>query len=368
MKNRTYIYLVLATAGLLVSAGAASAAVMSSESYSVPTYTISGGGTLEMSSSNYSLRDLKAQAVIGTSESGNYDLRIGGVPEEEGGGAAGGVQVAISREGDSVGDAIIVSWTTSPTGAAVDVYRLTTTEADSSIYTTEASAWTVIMNNVTVSSTIESTQVGTGYAQAYYKVIPTGQTALFGTAEAVGKFNKDVPVGLSLFSVPFLPTATGLNTVLGAQLSNGDLIYYFTGVAWVDSTLSGGTWSGGVTDVQPDLGYWIRVQATPKTITVCGPLASASSRNITVDSGLNLDGTAYPVSVTLEDSSLGAALTSPSSGTGKVYYFTGSAWLDSTWNSTSWENKGVTHLQPTLGYWIRRDNTGSGSWTYPRPY
>ena len=277
--------------------------------------------------------------------------------------------LSISREGNTPGSAIRISWTSSSTP---DVYALYGDGTGQ--YVTAETTWNKVTNPTALGYQayngylLHLNQVGGGSPEAYYKALaPGASNTLLPSAEAVGKFDITLPVGLSLISVPLIPASSEINSAIGNQLSNNDKIFNFTGSAWINSTLIGGNWSGGITNILPDLGYWTVIQSL-KTVTIVGSVPNSPARTIELISGLSLKGSSYPAQVSIESSGLSEALLYPASGTGIIYYFTGSAWKSSTWNGTAWVNKGIPYLQPKCGYWIKRNNSDSSTWNYPRPY
>lgn len=219
----------------------------------------------------------------------------------------------------------------------------------------------------------------------YYRIKLSGSSGYVNNT--VGKFDVDAKTGFTLTSIPFIFTseaATSLDAVIGTQLTGGtvpvssDRIYAYISSppygSWKQAYLktgSGAGWSGTLRNYGPDIGAWVRILEghSDVKLTYVGIVSEAASREIVLRQGFNLIGTAYPVVVSIEASSLESVLTSGDSpaNADRIYSFNNGTW-DQSWLKTGEGWKGnVKSLSPGKAYWIKKQGS-TGTWFYPKPY
>ncbi|MFC1540626.1 beta strand repeat-containing protein [Candidatus Margulisiibacteriota bacterium] len=279
--------------------------------------------------------------------------------------------LTVTREGDSVGSNIIISWATDPSGW-VDVYRLTTSEATSSVYTSEASAWTLIFSETSSTSTVETSQVGTGYAQAYYKVIPAQRTDMLSTAEAAGKINVTAPLfppDIELIAIPLIPSTTEITSVIGDQFNPGNAevwsFYNAPTSGWRSHSYNGSSWGGSLPEgLMPlDRGYWIKSTTATKEITFVGSVPNADR-----DIGFNTEtlffyGNSFPVIVPWTSTGLNTIF-----DTNDQVWQWSDGWQSKIYDGgNTWSGSSLTGLMLRHGFWILKQSEAE-TWTYPKTY
>lgn len=291
--------------------------------------------------------------------------------------------ILITREGDTAGSNIGLSWTCS-TGN-VDIYTKTGT------FGTDPSLWTKGFSSVSGTQQVDNNQVGNGINK-WYKIVPAGATLTTAdlTQEVLGKFDiHGEPGTYTLFSLPLRPFGSfNINSIIGGQVngenlpSNADEILIYNGVAydtcWYRST---GEWYQGLAvtsaEMRPDYGYWLYVNSahTAINISLVGKIEnSPRSINITGSGGYTLVGSNYAKRVELDNSGLyasGATEAALPGNSSKVLSYNGvgydEAWLRSV------DHKWYTAfalttigLEPGKGYWIYEPNS-SYTWNYLLP-
>ena len=191
---------------------------------------------------------------------------------------------------------------------------------------------------------------------------------------------------MALISLPLIPNDTSIANVLGNQFegaegndfTSADYIYYLEpGENSPQSFYNGIAWQGKLTDIYPDKGYVFITQGghPARTITVVGAVAQ-ESRVISIKrksyTGLNLLGTAYPVSVFLQPDNTGLSGTSPKEGTGfdnadYIYTFETNSAPQAFYNGSNWSGK-LNKLKIGKGYVYIKQVDGEVNWTYPKQY
>ena len=149
--------------------------------------------------------------------------------------------INIVRDGDTVGSSVTITWTTNPANTAVDVYILNCaidqpTASYTSYFTTDATKWVKLADNITVGHGQINDTVGTG--NAFYIKLITHGTTLKNTdlaTNVVGKFDlivgpSDTQADKFFVSLPLAPIAPKTNSVadiFGAQVVDGDGVLLF---------------------------------------------------------------------------------------------------------------------------------------------
>ena len=293
----------------------------------------------------------------------------------------------ISREADSAGSAVILTW--DPT-SEVDVWS--TTEGY-----TSWEGW-VMEGSTTESRWHDPNQVGAGDDEKYYKVVlhNVGATAI-GSADAVGKVNIDCSPGYSLISVPFDSDERGINKVIGSQLTSGnqlnaDAIYHKAGAgssvfkkAYLSATgwLDAATGNPSTILISPEAGYFIEVGSgnPARDVTVVGRVI-ADERTVTMEVGYSMVGSVFVKDISLADSesnlySSGALpgnqlnadaifyKPSASSSSYKKAYLSSS---DNQWHDAATGAANPFGIMPRFGYFYQRQGASSLKWVRPSPY
>src|SRR3989339_807991 len=329
---------------------------------------------------------------IATAESGNFTIK-----KDEGYVPTGPLTLSIQRENDSIGSAIKVLWQETGEEIIPDFYILTGTGSGS--YVEDPNNWTQISSyggdfkiDYTNNYLTHQNQVRAGEVEVYYKALYTGTPlADLASAVAVGKVNISLEASssyakLALISLPLIPNDTSIANVLGNQFegaegndfTSADYIYYLEpGENSPQSFYNGIAWQGKLTDIYPDKGYVFITQGghPARTITVVGAVAQ-ESRVISIKrksyTGLNLLGTAYPVSVFLQPDNTGLSGTSPKEGTGfdnadYIYTFETNSAPQAFYNGSNWSGK-LNKLKIGKGYVYIKQVDGEVNWTYPKQY
>jgi len=215
----------------------------------------------------------------------------------------------ISREADSAGSAVILTW--DPT-SEVDVWS--TTEGY-----TSWEGW-VMEGSTTESRWHDPNQVGAGDDEKYYKVVlhNVGATAI-GSADAVGKvnihcFGEDsyTPV-----SIPFIQqygndwdNVIGDQLVSGASQSTSDQIYSYDGAGYASAEYLSST--GGWTNIpgfqgfdnQIGFGYFVYIQPgnPSREVTVVGKVSTVEVQTtILGNDKYTFIGNPFPIKANLDD-------------------------------------------------------------------
>jgi len=222
----------------------------------------------------------------------------------------GSVRLTISREGESVGANIRVSWV-----APIPINLYALTGPGTGVYTNEVSAWhwidpaMVVGYNFYPGYVIHSGQVRAGTSEVYYKALIAGLDPYryLASAEAVGKFNMNIGTGFNLISIPFATTPSADATVeriFGrGQLTSGgpdtaDALYYKPSAGlpnYLKAYLSSTGWVGGsvMEPINPALGYFLEAHAD-KIVTVVGEVALRAGRTVKFDPDYTIFGILYP--------------------------------------------------------------------------
>jgi hypothetical protein len=240
--------------------------------------------------------------------------------------------------------------------------------------------------------------------QRYYWVQEQGGNTSLNT---VGKFAIIVQPNMNLVSIPLVPFSTACSALVRTQLTgaaselNADRVWKWNlssnnyQIAWlVSGGLYDGEWWDSSTDtvsnmtLDADTGFWIQNRHAIQKVTFRGEVSDIPNRMISLVTGIQLIGSAYPVEVLLTDSELwqdGATGAINEIDADRIlawdtvaqsYKF---AWLidgagppyDGKWWDSSTGSETTIKLNPGSGYWFElRDLPGHGNfiWTYPKPY
>jgi hypothetical protein len=300
---------------------------------------------------------------------------------------------SITRDADTVGSSVTVSWQTDTANASVDVYALTGT------FTTDAAGgWTKTADstNITTNKFTDANQVGTGTAK-YYKIMPTGATLQNSdlTQEVVGKF--DLSVGPSdtqperaLISLPLQTTSTNITSVFGTQPQENDAIAVIdNNFAIVSGKIyTGGSWQDiqgtpGLNDLNQGYAF-VYTTLTPKYMTVVGKvLETSNTRSIvggTDANGPKLSWIANSLPMPVMVSDVKTGLNGLSSGADATVGAQ-TALIDAnasiignnyalhnapaTWVDTNTQSSTMV-LQPGRGYMLTEPTITNYSWTQSR--
>jgi len=282
------------------------------------------------------------------------------------------VNIVITREGDTPGSDIKITWDTNPAGLGVDIYRLTcNTDANgnyTSYFTTEAATWGVPIetNNLTKSYKMPSS-VGIGTAQ-YYKLVQTGIPLTNNdlTTAVVGKFDQKINTSTeeskyTLVSVPLETSDYTLDAIFGTQLTEGaqfnaDQIKYYNGTAYdtiyLDSVTH--TWqpigSSSLFTVDLTKGYFIKIfqgHTSRNFITFVGKVRYTATIGITFtktqdNGGYTPFGNPYPISVTFDNADMSGATEGAQFNADQI----------KSWNGSSYDTiyrDSVTHTWQPIG-------------------
>ncbi len=316
--------------------------------------------------------------------------------------------ISIVRDGGNAGDSVTLTWVTDPIGSAVDVYTI------SGAFDAVAANWVLEYNGI-VDTQTDLNQVATGTIK-YYKLVPQGHVLVDAdlTSDVAGKFDIAVVEGMNLLSLPLIPTTgASLVEIIGEQVtgspngmrdesdeiwkynpdedSNYEYAWYIEDSIYPDfNDLYFDPMNvESVLTIEPDEGFWLQVkQGNPTSnITVTG-IISDTDRVIETVVGMNLIGTAFPVTVSLVDSALNGPATGSPNGmrdeSDEVWKYNAAedsnyeyAWLiegsiypdfnDKWFDPMNVES--TIELEPGKGYWIQVKETNVGfTWTYTKPY
>lgn len=298
-------------------------------SFNTPTFAdaldvliISSGGTLDATATGYKLHDIKGQSVIGELSGANTIAYLGGIylfgrNVIPGVWPWGTVPLYISREGDSVGSSVIMTWEVTAWDMgkveSPEVYILT--GDGSGAFKTDPNSWTKatgLKANTTTFVITDESQVGTGNAEKYYKaVVPTfaeqtvpasGQTCLH-DAWAVGKVNINTINNKYVFcSVPFQISGETIVNIIGGQLPNNTQVLYWdtsspnpNNCAYANPAVFSGLWTGNLQKMQIGEGLLVRAEAD-KIFTIVGNINQGTFTDRVLSANYyNIFGYPYPV-------------------------------------------------------------------------
>ena len=348
--------------------GTAIAAPLTGGTYTIPSLTISSGGSNNLSGGTYKMIDIKGQAVIGSSIGGTYGLGLGGIYGEVVAATGevvvipttpiegmvlneGPVILNIVRESETAGSAIKITWKINTTefpaylaDNPVDIYYLT--GSGSGEYTVNAGYVKVVNSNAFVPGALTGSvsvplkevtindQVGRGSPELYFKGLIAGSaptvTGDYGLAGAVaaGKINMDLngttsTQGKNFLSVPFLITpestlAIALGDGSDAPWTNGDLVQFKfrPSPAYQTAEYKDGVWKDSANTanpppfgMEPNKGYVFVVKA-PKVLCAVGKVINTNvaheiyAKGGEVSGGKTNLGLIYPVQIGLTTTSL----------------------------------------------------------------
>ncbi|KAF0134712.1 MAG: Glycoside hydrolase family 81 [Candidatus Saganbacteria bacterium] len=297
------------------------------------------------------------------------------------------ITTTLVRKGDTVGSALEISWVFNKGAASnADIYTISGKSEDA-VFTTDITKWAKELSNVPSPQTIAD-QVGKG-TQKYFKVVKTGDalTADLLKTDVAGKFDLIANEGSNLISLPVIPSSNSLDNVVGRQLNGGtpmtaDKIYSYSAEKseFVQAYLTAGpagTWAGTLSFMEADKGFFIACQVGQgvRYVTVVGAVSSQNNRQISLYSGSNMVGTAWPVDVNLDNTALNSVLTNGTPMTAdKVYNYENTAapqWLSAYLGNAGFAGS-LTKLMPGKGYYITNQvlvgAPNPDNWVYTKPY
>jgi parallel beta-helix repeat protein len=285
------------------------------------------------------------------------------------------IKLSITREADTVGRDVIVSWATSD---VPDVYMLT--GDGSGMYTNDPSTWTQVTNPVASGFNLfgntlhHQQQVGMGIGEAYYKAIKAGlaKADFLPSAEAVGKVNilvQTYPPTMELIALPVVPDNSDINAVIGAQFGTGlaEVWSRFNAPinGWGSQKYNGSYWYGSLPAGQTtkDRGYWIKSLTADKMLTFVGRIAKADESYSFNNETLFFYGNSYPRAVPWAASGLSTVF-----GPGDQIWQWDNGWQSKRYqNSNSWGGSTLPGLLFRHGFWVSK-HSASGTWNFPKPY
>gem|GEM_PF-1758025 len=273
---------------------------MSSDSYSIPSLTISSGGHTGLQSDSYKLQDIKGQAVIGSGASDSYGLGLGGVygtlgeggggPEAFGGDVGIIQNTQIFRNTTTPGSNLKLTWTFRA-GSGVtqaDIWRLSGPAMNYS----EIATWTNVFTTTAgateyVDTLLSPTVVGDG-KNAYYRVVPTGTPSgqIFtyeNNARTAAKI--DVQLNPAASKIVAIPVYAGsIADVMLGQVGNDEFYFYpksegggLDAKRYVNDALIAAPFA-----VAPGVGFWVENKsATGHSLTFVGILETLGNKEIT---------------------------------------------------------------------------------------
>ena len=300
-------------------------------------------------------------------------------------GAATGVVVSNTAIARSSKD-VVITWQTTPADKPCYVWT-------ASPYSTDPADWTKLTTSAKINTHTDTDQVGKGTTK-YYRAAPEAQTSLTAadiTTEVVGKVDIHIDGGkMTLMSLPLIPSSTTISDVIGDQLtagydeSNSGAIYNDNKGTWNIAfyQTSNNKWTDSVTyqdstlETKIDKGYIVTNPSTVE-ITVVGKIPT-TERSITIEKGLNLIGSAYPLATAIASAGLdtsGCTAGYDESNSGAIYNDNKGTWNIAFYQTSNnkWTDS-VTYLDSTLklepgkGYWFFEPTKTSFTWKYPKPY
>jgi hypothetical protein len=288
----------------------------------------------------------------------------------------------IERVADTVGSGIRLSWSYIGNTSNVDIYTLDGT------FETTTSHYVLKASNIGGTSWIDTDyHVGDGNIR-WYIVVKTGTpiTNAMISNGVLGKFDIYLAQGSSLISLPFVPANTGINQVIGNQLTGGnpfggtpDNIQTLTDGVLSSSYLNlSGVWiTTQMASIEPDRGYYVNINyANPtRTITLVGKTTSVS-RNVKLmgsSSIANYVGTCYPIAESLNSSNLAMYLAGALPFDPNADYVQESVGgvISTAYKDIStglFKSLNLKNFVPGRGYIIHKHAAGDAYWNYVKSY
>lgn len=298
------------------------------------------------------------------------------------------IRLDITREADTQGSDILVSWTEDVTP---DVYALT--GDGSGVYTDEIPGWLQVTNTVPVpgfgtegKTLRHSGQVGGGTSEAYYKGLKAGANInLLSSAEAVGKVNIFVatyPPTMELVSLPLIPDYSDIDSVIGRQFGAGRAevwSYYNAPVnGFRNHTYDGSSWTGSLPgeEISAKRGFWVKSLTADTALTFVGRVPVEAQNFSFNNEGVFLVGNPYPRTAFWTASGLYGILSS-----GDQIWQWDNGWKTENYDgSNNWSGTPLVLAQdgqpevpmPGLlfrrGFWIRKHAAEVPAWDLTKPY
>jgi hypothetical protein len=302
---------------------------------------------------------------------------------------------------DTTNEQVTLLWTSVP-GTIYDIYYADSLEGT---YTDIDDDTALGYSNTWTDDGTKTPSHPDSVIERYYRIQKQGGSV---STNTVGKYTVTlVDSVMNLNSIPFVPYSTDLDTVIGHKLTgasselNADRIWKWDTtstslqIAWL---VSGGPQDGKWWDTEnnqestitldADEGFWIQNRHIIQKLTFVGEVSDLPNRTINLAYGMNLIGSAYPVSVALDSSDLwedGATgdinelnadrvwVWDPITETYKFAWLIdglGPPWDGKWWDSETGAETTI-RLEPGIGLWIEiRPLPGHAPfvWTYPKPY
>jgi len=295
--------------------------------------------------------------------------------------------ISIVRQGSNV----VLSWTTTPTGAPVDIWTKT------GYFSKNAVDWPTTAEFIsnTSGSLTQSGVVGNG-TNKYYKLVPAGtaKAAVDFTTGVYGKF--DLSVGPSdtdkdefFISLPLELTDPSIAGIFSNQVNNMDMVVTFD----IDKNVTSGTmYSNNSWEVFPgvplltqlDAGYaYGYITSVLKKITITGKVKENNfSRTLHGNPTLEAQWIAnpYPTQVTIANGGLNASSYNANpTVAATVYYFDANAELiggtnglafhtaAAEWKEGTLAGPSPIVLEPGRGYMFTEPVQPSFNWNMTRP-
>jgi hypothetical protein len=302
---------------------------------------------------------------------------------------------------DSTDGNVAFSWNSVP-GTTYDIYYSdslegTYTDVDDKIASTYSSSWTDdgIAIPVHPDSVIER----------YYRIQIQGNSVSKNTVGIYSLTLQDS--AMNLVSIPFVPYTTDLDTIIGYLLTgeaselNADRVWKWKPdsnkyeIAWlVSGGPNDGKWWETETNSESDItldadeGFWIQNRHVSQRLVFFGEVSDTSDRVISLETGMQHFGSAYPLEVALDSSDLwqdGATGDVNELDADRVWWWDPVTdtyticWLidglgvpyDGKWWDSSTGAECTIRLKPNQGYWFQlRDLPDHADfiWSYPKPY
>jgi hypothetical protein len=302
---------------------------------------------------------------------------------------------------DTTNGEVTVSWTSVP-GTTYDIYYSdslegTYSDVDDAVAATYSSSWTDDGSATAIhpDSVIER----------YYRIQIQGGSVSGNTVGIYAITLQDS--AMNLISIPFVQYTTDLDTVIGHQLTgaaselNADRVWKWKPdsnkyeIAWlVNGGGNDGKWweteKASESDITQDAdeGFWIQNRHGTQKLVFSGEVSDTTDRIISLEKGIQLFGSAYPLEVALDSSDLwqdGATGDINELDADRIWQWDPVtdtykyAWLidgmgapyDGKWWDSSTGAETTIRLKPGQGLWFElRDLPGHADfiWSYPKPY
>lgn len=361
----------------------ANAAPLTGGAYTIPSLTISSGGSNNLTGGTYKMVDIKGQAVIGSSTGGTYGLGLGGIYGEvvAGGGEGPGGEVISWRTDPFVenlrirknGPDIVVEWnTTKPAGWTFRVFkRIGNFENAVANWQGESSTSGIpVVSTGSLVAYTDSGQVSAGDDQVYYRVLSSNTKSDLINMVSVGKVNANLQRYWNLLSIPFATSGRSVNEMLGGYFGLGDEAWFYdpiTKFKTMNFNPSAGNWTDGNTNyISTGEAFWLFKNTMPTSgpetkLTTIGLVRSYHKKPIS--QYWNLAGCS--LSKNFADlSSAGFAAPKPVTGDEIWKYI--SSFTTLSYGASAWTPD--SSVEKTRGYWYFRNVATPFTWEATSDY